>query len=109
MRATICEFRQVPDTKGEMDVLLDHIDGAVDEQQIHGQRRIAAQELRKQWREQQAPHQGRRANADSARWRVAAARQHRLHLPEFTKDRFGALIEDAPIVGERELARGPHQ
>ena len=58
--------------------------------------RIAAQELRKQWCQQETPHQGRRTNADAARRRVAVARQRRLDLPELTKDRLGALVQMRP-------------
>ncbi|MEH2521494.1 alkylation response protein AidB-like acyl-CoA dehydrogenase [Bradyrhizobium sp. AZCC 1610] len=41
----------------EMDVFLDHVDGAVDQQKIDRQRRIAAQEFREQGRDHKPAYQ----------------------------------------------------
>ena len=56
-------IRQMPDAKRKMDILLDHVDGAVEQQQIDGDLRMATQEFGEQRRNQQAADQGWRTDA----------------------------------------------
>src|SRR5215216_6900045 len=92
-----------------MDVFLDHIDRAVDQQEIDRQRRIAAQKFREQGRDHEPAHQAWRTDPDPPRWLVTVARQRRLDLPDLTDDRFGAFVKNPALVGEGELARRAQQ
>ena len=83
---------QAADTDGEMDVLLDHVDRAVDQQEIDRQRRIAAQKFRKQRRDYEPAHQAWRTDPNAPRRLVTVVRQRRLDLPDLTDDCFGALV-----------------
>jgi hypothetical protein len=82
---------------------------AVHEQKVDGELRVKPQEFRQQRRDHQPADQGRRADPNPLRRRTTVARQTRFDLPELTKDRFGALIEDTPILRECELARRSQQ
>src|SRR5260370_2716913 len=97
------------DAQRKVNVFLDHVDGAVDQQKVDGELWVTAYEFREQWRNQQPADQGWRADANLARRRVPAARQRRFDLLELVQDRFGALIENPPIVRQREVARRPQQ
>ncbi len=53
----------MPDAKRKMDVFLDHVDGAVEQQEIDGHGAMAAKEFGEQRRNQQAADQGWRTDA----------------------------------------------
>src|SRR6185437_16812963 len=88
--------RQMSDAKGEVYVLLDHVDGAVDQLQVDRYGGIAPQELRKDRREQQPPDQRGGRDTKPSR-RLMITRQCRFDLPELAQDRLGALVEHAAI------------
>jgi len=95
-------IRQMPDVQRELHVFLDHVDGAVDQQQLDGNGWIAVQEIRQQRRDQQPPHQGRRRDADAPGRLLTARGQRRFHLLQLGEDRFRPFVKQASVVGQRQ-------